>query len=101
MRLSLNKLRPGDEDSNRMSTLADLNPGSRARLIALGGQRSFRRRLMEHGLLPGTELRLLRRADLGGVLEVEFRGSRLTLRTTEAREVEVQVEDPRSNGRPR
>ena len=42
------------------------------------------RRLLEMGFLPGTELRLVRRLDVGGVLEVELRGCRVSLRTAEA-----------------
>ena len=37
-----------------MSTLDALKPGSTARLVSIGGERSFRCRLMEMGLLPGT-----------------------------------------------
>jgi ferrous iron transport protein A len=49
------------------------------------GERAFRCRLMELGLLPGTILRVVRRVDVGGVLELEVRGCRLTVRRGEAR----------------
>jgi Fe2+ transport system protein FeoA len=42
------------------------------------------------GLLPGTPVRLVRRADVGGVLELDVRGSRLTVRRGEARLLRVQ-----------
>lgn len=73
-----------------MTSLDALASGSRARIVALGGERSFRCRLMELGLLPGTTLRLVRRVDVGGVLEVEVRGCRLTVRRGEARELLVE-----------
>ncbi len=63
--------------------------GSEARLLRIGGERSFRRRLLELGLLPGSLVRLIRRADLGGVLELEVRRSRVTVRSSEAGELEV------------
>lgn len=44
---------------------------------------------MELGLLPGTEVRVVRRAEIGGVLELEVRRSRLTVRTGEAQNVFV------------
>jgi Fe2+ transport system protein FeoA len=44
---------------------------------------------MELGLLPGAELSVIRRADVGGVLELEVRGCRLTVRTSEAAELVV------------
>ncbi|MBK8180111.1 MAG: ferrous iron transport protein A [Planctomycetes bacterium] len=68
-----------------MTNLDTLAPGSRARLVSLGGERAFRCRLMELGLLPGTILRVVRRVDVGGVLELEVRGCRLTVRRGEAR----------------
>ena len=70
-------------------TLDSLTDGSVGTLVRLGGERSFRRRLLELGLLPGTPVRLVRRARLGGVLEVEVRNCRLTLREGEARELYV------------
>ena len=76
-----------------MTSLDTLSPGSRARLVSVGGERAFRCRLMEMGLLPGTAVRLVRRADAGGVLELEVRGSRLTVRHGEARQLLVQGPD--------
>ena len=73
-----------------MTNLDTLLPGTRARLVAIGGERAFRCRLMELGLLPGTQLRLVRRVDVGGVLELEVRGCRLTVRRGEARQLLVE-----------
>jgi len=67
-----------------MVRLTDLPDGQIGRLVALEGDRAFRRRLMELGLLPGTPVRVVRRADIGGVLELEVRRARLTVRTSEA-----------------
>lgn len=67
-----------------MVSLDTLSNGAFGRLVQLGGDRSFRRRLMELGLLPGTPVRVVRRAEMGGVLELEVRRARLTVRTAEA-----------------
>lgn len=72
-----------------MVRLIDLCDGQAARLVSLEGDRAFRRRLMELGLLPGTSVRVVRRADIGGVLELEVRRARLTVRTSEAGQVLV------------
>jgi len=72
-----------------MVRLIDLPDGSTGRLVSLEGDRFFRRRLMELGLLPGTEVRVVRRADIGGVLELEVRRARLTVRIAEAKLVHV------------
>jgi len=72
-----------------MVRLIDLPDGQEGRLVRLDGDRGFRRRLMELGLLPGTLVRVVRRADIGGVLELEVRRSRLSVRTVEASQVFV------------
>ncbi len=67
-----------------------LNPGALARLTEVGGERPFRRRLMELGLLPGTPVRLVRRSDVGGVLELEVRGCRISVRRREAELIQIE-----------
>jgi ferrous iron transport protein A len=56
----------------------------------VGGQRAFRRRLMELGLLPGTSVTIVRVAPLGDPLELSVRGSRLSIRRAEARAIAVR-----------
>ena len=75
-----------------MTTLDNLSAGSSARLVAIGGERAFRCRLMELGLLPGTTVRLIRKIDVGGVLELEVRACRLSIRHGEARLVTVETD---------
>lgn len=83
-------------------SLDSLVAGDRGCLVSVGGEPSFRRRLMELGLLPGTAVRMIRRADVGGVLEVEVRSCRLSLRHREARQLFVTVgEGARELERPR
>ena len=60
-----------------MVRLIDLDDGQAGRLVRLDGDRAFRRRLMELGLLPGTPVRIVRRAEIGGVLELEVRRARI------------------------
>lgn len=67
-----------------MVSLNQLGDGARGRLVSIGGDRAFRRRLMELGLLPGTSVRIVRRTPVGGVVELEVRRSRLSLRLAEA-----------------
>jgi ferrous iron transport protein A len=74
-----------------ISTLSALPIGQRAVLVTVGGERAYRRRLLELGFVPGTELRLVRRVGVGDVLEVELRHSRISLRISEASAIEVEV----------
>jgi Fe2+ transport system protein FeoA len=72
-----------------MTSLDQLREGDKATLISVDGQPTLRRRLMEMGLLPGTPVQLIRRLELSGVLELEVRRSRLSLRHAEATHLHV------------
>lgn len=74
-------------------TLDQLPTGEEARLTEIDAERGFRRRLLELGLLPGTPVRMIRRAEVGGVLEIEARGARLSLRLGEASALRVESLD--------
>lgn len=75
-----------------MKRLHDLIPGQSARLAEIGGERAFRRRLMEMGFLPGTSVRLVRRVDIGDLVELEVRGSHISLRRSEASQFQFEAE---------
>jgi ferrous iron transport protein A len=70
-------------------TLDKLSEGAEAMLLAVEGLPALRRRLMEMGLLPGTPFRLIRRMSLGGVVELEVRRSRVSIRHGEATQLLV------------
>lgn len=75
----------------RMSTpLADLPLRQPARIQVVGGDRAFRRRLLELGFLPGVEVQLLGVAPMGDPLEIEVRGCRFSLRRAEAEAIGVE-----------
>ena len=73
-----------------MTTLDQMKEGDDAILDQIDGLPLLRRRLMEMGLLPGTRVRLIRRLEMGGVLELEVRRSRLTLRHEDAHHVTIR-----------
>ncbi len=72
------------------ATLCDLAAGSSAVIqdIPMGHDEHITR-LRELGLVPGTKVRLVRRAPFGGPVEVSVRGSRLAMRRTEARHIKI------------
>ncbi len=49
-------------------------------------------RLRELGLVPGTRIRVVRRAPMGDPIEVSVRGSRLAMRLSEARQIHISAE---------
>jgi len=64
--------------------LSELSPAEVALVEHVGGERAFRRRLMELGLVPGTRVELKAIAPLGDPLELLVRGSSLSIRRAEA-----------------
>ena len=69
--------------------LADLAQGAIATVTHVGGSGSFRRRLMELGILPGTSVQLVGVAPLGNPMELLVRGASLSIRRAEALTVEI------------
>ena len=55
------------------------------------GEGRFRRRLLDMGVTPGTEIYLRKKAPLGDPLEITLRGYELTLRKDEAFLVILEV----------
>lgn len=75
-----------------MKTLSELTVGTSAILLEIGGERAFRRRLMEMGLLPGTAVRLMRRVEVGGLVQLRVRGCSVSLRAKEAERLRFGVD---------
>jgi Fe2+ transport system protein FeoA len=71
-------------------SLADLPPGTPARVEAVESDGAIGRRLLDLGFVPGTWVSLVRRAPLGDPAEYELRGTRLCLRRSEAARVRVR-----------
>jgi len=69
--------------------LSELAVGSVAVVVEVRGRGSFRRRLMELGILPGTRVQVVGVAPLGDPLELLVRGSSLSIRRAEAVGIEV------------
>lgn len=55
----------------------------------VSGPRAFRRRLLEMGLVPGVQVRLVAIAPLGDPMQIEVRGGQWSIRRAEAAQIEV------------
>jgi ferrous iron transport protein A len=66
------------------STLAELPVGRTSVIAEVRQSGPSMVRLQELGLVPGTSIRVIRRAPLGEPIEVEVKGSRLAMRNHEA-----------------
>lgn len=69
--------------------LTSLPQRQAGRIVSVGGGRSFRRRLLELGLVPGTVVQVRSVAPLGDPLELRVRGCRLSIRRAEAAGITV------------
>lgn len=75
-----------------MKTLLQMPLNQAASIVEVAGPRAFRRRLMELGLVPGTEIVILAVAPLGDPLEIEVRSARLSIRKHEAAMIAVRAD---------
>lgn len=73
------------------SSLAEIPLGRPARVTRVDGPRAFRRRLLEMGLVPGTEIKVVTVAPFGDPLRIEVRGGQWSIRRAEAAQIAVDV----------
>lgn len=72
-----------------MMTLRDLKPGERAIVVGWpAGQAPPR--LLEMGLIEGTEFEVVRLAPFGDPINIRIRGYNLSLRKSEAARISVE-----------
>ncbi|MGV3607513.1 MAG: FeoA family protein [Planctomycetaceae bacterium] len=74
-----------------MTTLADLRINGQGMVTEVLGSDEVSVRLLEMGLVPGTEIRVIGFAPLGDPVEIEVRGYRLSVRKSEAAHVLVAI----------
>ncbi len=73
-----------------VSRLSELAEGERARVLQVEAHDEVGLRMLEMGLTPGVEVRMVGTAPLGDPLVFEVRGYRLSLRRVEAARIEVE-----------
>ncbi len=69
--------------TEKILTSRDLKKGMRARVAYLEEGQELCGRLLEMGLIPGTEFSVVKVAPLGDPIEIDLRGYRLCLRRSE------------------
>jgi ferrous iron transport protein A len=72
-------------------TLDQMHEGQRARIDSLSGDDMILQRLMEMGLLEGTELEVVGFAPFGDPIEIRLQDYRLSLRRNEAARIHVTL----------
>lgn len=71
-------------------TLIDLSPGEVGTISNIKGNRHLRNRLVELGLLSGTDVRLVKCTPFNGPVEIKVRDSYLSIRWDDAQLVELK-----------
>ena len=72
-----------------MKTLKDVKIGACAKIVRLHGVGAVRRRILDMGLVKGTEVTVRKVAPAGDPIELTVRGYELSIRKDEAATIEV------------
>ncbi len=80
-------------------TLEDLAPGQSGTILSIANKSgTVKRRLVDMGLTPGTEVKVTKIAPLGDPIEVSLRGYELSLRKADAGQIVMGQPRPRGTG---
>ncbi len=79
-------------------TLRELKIGQSARIEKVGGEGALRQHFLDMGVIPGARIRLVKLAPMGDPMEIQIHGYRLTLRLSEAEQIEVKELEQASAG---
>lgn len=74
-------------------TLKDLKTGSYAVITAVGGEGALRQHFLDMGVIPDTEITVVKYAPMGDPMEVRLHGYELTLRLADAEKIEIRPVD--------
>lgn len=70
--------------------LHEVEVKSKARVVEILPESKIRRRLMDMGIVKGTELLVVGKAPMGDPIEIQLRGYNLSLRKNEAKAIRVE-----------
>ena len=73
-----------------MKTLKDVKVGESTVVIKLHGEGAIKRRIMDMGITKNTTVSVRKVAPLGDPIEITVRGYELSIRKSEAKNIEVQ-----------
>ena len=72
-----------------METLKQIKAGETVRVESVRGEGALRQHFLDMGLIPGTEVTLVKFAPMGDPMELRLHGYELTLRLADAESIEV------------
>ena len=71
--------------------LNELMPKEKGKIVKVSGEGRVQRRLLDMGLVSGSEVEMERVAPLGDPVEIKIKGYHLSLRKEEAINIQVEV----------
>lgn len=71
-------------------TLDKLKIGKKAIVKKVGGKGLLRVRLLDMGIIPNTEIKIIKKAPMGDPLQLFLRGYELTIREDDAKKIEIE-----------
>lgn len=78
-------------------TLKELKIGKYAIITSVGGEGALRQHFLDMGVIPGTEVTIIKYAPMGDPMELRIHGYELTLRLADADHIEVQPIEEKKN----
>lgn len=73
-----------------MKTLKDLPIGKTATIVSVDGNQDLRQHLLDMGLIPGSEITMIKHAPMGDPIEVRIHSYELTLRNDDANKITIE-----------
>lgn len=77
--------------------LKELKIGQSAVIKTVGGEGALRQHFLDMGVIPGTEVTVIKYAPLGDPVELQIHGYELTLRLADAEKIEIEPIKERTN----
>lgn len=74
-----------------IKSLSELKPKERGKITKVSGGGNVNHRLLDMGLVSGSEIEVERVAPLGDPIEVKIKGYHLSLRKEEAASIQIEV----------
>ena len=71
-------------------TFNELEIGKSAVIVSVGGEGALRQHFLDMGVIPGTEVTMVKLAPMGDPMELRIHGYELTLRLNDAREIGIE-----------
>lgn len=71
-------------------TLKELKIGQACRVISVGGDGALRQHFLDMGIIPETEIKVVKFAPMGDPMQIRIHGYELTLRLKDAANIEVE-----------